>query len=167
MTQQKAALSVGCCRGEWTGCVGSGLSQAAWCASSCCWWLCFLLLAKSCPLAAAVFSLDPPVRCCLLGSFGSPTALCPFPWDTKLPLAPWKGRVGAASCQHPPLMPFSGLLKPALVDLCLYNPGKQTPCRVFLSFCLFQDEILGIICRIAFMTVLTVLSGHFKPPRFR
>lgn len=45
--------------------------------------------------------------------------------------------------------------------------GKQTPCRVFLSFCLFQDEILGIICRIAFMTVLTVLSGHFKPPRFR
>lgn len=118
MTQQKAALSVGCCRGEWTGCVGSGLSQAAWCASSCCWWLCFLLLAKSCPLAAAVFSLDPPVSCCLLGSFGSPTALCPFPWDTKLPLAPWKGRVGAASCQHPPLMPLSGLFKNLLWSIC-------------------------------------------------
>lgn len=134
MTQQKAALSVGCCRGEWTGCVGSGLSQAAWCASSCSWWLCFLLLAKSCQLAAAVFALDPPVRCCLLGSFGSPAALCPFPWDTKLPLVPWKGRVGAASCQHSPLMPLSGLLKTCSGRSVPLQPWKTNslPCFSFI-----------------------------------
>lgn len=123
----------------------------------------FLQLLAVFSLAASVFFPGSP-SCYLLSSSGSPTAPCPFPWDTKLPPAPWKAPVGAGSCQHSPLKPFSGLLKTCSGGSV---PGKQIPFLVFLSFCLIQDEILGVVCRIAFMSMLAVLSGHLKPPRFR
>lgn len=124
---------------------------------SCCCWPCSL------PLAASLFALGLPLTPYLLGSSALPlpralllgTQIC-FLWC-------WRCSVSALSPET-----FVRAFKNLLWWICAPTALEdRSPSLFFLSFCLFRDEILGVICRIAFMSMLAVLSGHLEPPRFR